>query len=214
MAGKLATMVVVLSALVVSACGDTDDGPAASASGGTSSGGSSSGGGSSGSSGTGSADGGSQKDAAADGGGIPADCGGDEGGPVPSTPNEVNAWLQTRKYECWARESVVHLSAGPHGGNVRTYLNAALDASMKGSAEHPQGAAVVKEFYGQGTTTVTGWAVAVKTQAQSASGQGWYWYEVFGTDPGATTIEGQGLGTCTGCHSGGKDYVLTPYPLQ
>lgn len=213
MANKLATMVVVLTALAVSACGDTDDAPAASASGGTSSGGSSSGGGgSSGSSGTGSADGGS-KDAATDGG-IPADCGGDEGGPVPATPNEVNAWLQTRKYECWARESAVHLSAGPHVGNVRTYLNAALDASMKGSAEHPQGAAVVKEFYGQGTTTVTGWAVAVKTQAQSASGQGWYWYEVFGTDPGATTIEGQGLGKCTGCHSGGKDYVLTPYPLQ
>ena len=126
---------------------------------------------------------------------------------------ELQAWLGTRVYKCWAHESAKHKSTGPHGGDVQTYLNAKLDASMKGSAEHPQGAVAVKEFYGS-STEVTGWAVGVKTQAASTSGQGWYWYEAFGTAAGASTIDGQGKQLCVDCHAGGKDYVLIPYPLR
>jgi len=144
---------------------------------------------------------------------MPASCNGDEGGPVPTTPDELQAWLATKKYTCWARESKKHPSTGPHGGDIRTYLNAALDASMKGSGEHPQGAVAVKELYGSGNE-VTGWAVGVKTQAASAGGAGWYWYESFGTGPGANRIEGQNEALCTNCHAAGRDYVLIPYPLQ
>ncbi|MBS2018101.1 MAG: hypothetical protein JST00_34840 [Deltaproteobacteria bacterium] len=147
------------------------------------------------------------------GAGIPADCKGDEGGAVPTEPTALQAWLATRRYECWARESAKHPSAGPHGGDVRTYLNAALDASMKGTGEHPAGAVAVKELYSSGAT-VTGWAVGVKTQAASDGGKGWYWYEVFGTQPGANTIEGQNEAICTNCHKAGKDFVLVPYPLR
>lgn len=145
--------------------------------------------------------------------GIPADCKGDEGGAVPTDPTALQTWLATGRYQCWAHESVKHPSGGPHGGDVQTYLNAALDASMKGAGEHPAGAVAVKELYSSGSV-VTGWAVGVKTQATSDGGRGWYWYEVFGTQPGANTIEGQNEAICTNCHKAGKDFVLVPYPLR
>jgi len=147
-------------------------------------------------------------------GGLAADCANlDEGGAVPATANDLNAWLQEKRYTCWARESAVHPSTGPHGGNVRTYLNASLSASLPTTNDHEQGAVAVKELYGSGTTEVTGWAVSIKTDPASANGQGWYWYETFSTQPGASSIEGQGKALCVGCHSGGRDYVLTPSPL-
>ncbi|MBS2020099.1 MAG: hypothetical protein JST00_44980 [Deltaproteobacteria bacterium] len=127
-------------------------------------------------------------------------------------PVAFNAWLQKKEYETWPKESAPHASTGPHGQSVQTYLNPKLDASMKGSAEHPVGAAAVKTFNANGK--VTGWAAMVKTAAASDGGKGWYWYEVFDTAPGASPIAGQGLGTCTGCHSSGKDFVRAPYPLQ
>jgi len=169
---------------------------------------------SSGSSGTSGASGTSGTSGTSTSAQVPANCNGDEGGPVPSEPNALGAWLRTGKYKCWTHESAKHPSTGPHGGDIQTYLNASLDASMKGTGEHPQGAVAVKELYSSGTT-VTGWAVGVKTQAASAGGAGWYWYEVFGTQPGASTIEGQNKSLCTNCHAaGGRDFVLIPYPLR
>lgn len=149
----------------------------------------------------------------AGGGGVPAACDGDEGGAVPTTPVALQAWLGKRLYACWAHESAKHASTGPHGGDIRTYLNAKLFASMQGSGEHPEGAASVKELYGSGDE-VTGWAVMVKTQAASANGQGFYWYETFGTQAGANAIEGQGKPLCVDCHAAGKDHVLIPFPLH
>jgi hypothetical protein len=174
-------------------------------------------GGASGSSGTMAGDGPKGPNAKGSGG-IAADCAnGDEGEVVPTSPSELNAWLQQRAYTCWARESMVHDSTGPHGGKVKVFLNAALDTSMKerGEHEHPAGAVAVKELYGSGTETVTGWAVGVKSRASSDGGEGWYWYEVFSTAPGATgAIEGQGNALCSNCHAAGKDFVLVDYPLR
>jgi hypothetical protein len=147
-------------------------------------------------------------------GAVPASCNGDEGGVVPTSPVALQAWLATRAYKCWTHESTTHPSTGPHGGDVQTYLNAKLDASMKTGAEHPAGAVAVKELFGTAGKEVTGWAVLVKTQPASAAGQGYYWYETFGTTPGASSIEGQGKALCVDCHSGGKDFVLIPYPLR
>lgn len=137
-----------------------------------------------------------------------------EGPPAPSTESELSAWLRTGTYRCWARESAKHPSTGPHGGDVRTYLNASLDGSLAaGAAEHPQGAVAVKELFGNGET-LTGWAVMVKNRTASDAGKGWYWYEVFGTAPGSPSIEGQGRSLCTNCHGDGQDYVKVPYPLR
>lgn len=141
------------------------------------------------------------------------------GGPnpsgIPTTDfGAINAWLQKKEYLAWSHESKPHASTGPHGGQVQTYVNPALETSLAAkAAEHPAGAASVKELYGDGSK-LTGWAVMVKTQAKSEGGQGWYWYEVFDVAPGASGIGGQGSGTCTGCHARGADYVRIPFPLQ
>lgn len=128
-------------------------------------------------------------------------------------PAAFNAWLKKKEYASWPKESAAHASTGPHAASVLTHINPKLDASMKaGNAEHPKGVAAVKEFLSNGQ--VTGWAAYVKTDDASSSGNGWYWYEVFSLDANASAIEGQGKTTCTGCHSGGKDFVLSPYPLK
>jgi hypothetical protein len=193
---------VIAAACSAWACGDPVDDPAGP-------------GGSSGGSSGGASDGGSSTTdgATPDGGSTTGKCA-DAQAPVPSEPAAMNAWLQTRVYECWAGESGPHSSAGPHG-NVRTFLNDVLDSSMAGDGEHPAGSAAVKELYGSDASSVTGWAVSVKTEASSANGQGWYWYEVFSTEPGASAaFSSHGEPLCANCHAGGKDFVLIPHPLQ
>lgn len=140
----------------------------------------------------------------------------DQGSVDLASQPKLQAWLQKRAYTCWKQESVVHASAGPHSGNVKTYLNDALHGSFeKSDAEHPMGAMAVKELYGKSKTTPFGWAVGIKTQAKSNGGKGWYWYEVFDTSPNTTNfIGGQNYSECTPCHSGGDDFVLSPFPLQ
>lgn len=124
----------------------------------------------------------------------------------------LRAYLDQGAYKQFPVEPAVHAGTGPHGGNVRTYLTPALDASLKaGVTEHPRCAAAVKELYGGGTITVTGWAVSVKASETSNNGANWYWYELTSTRPGSTPgFAGYGLSLCTSCHRGGKDYVLTP----
>ena len=133
---------------------------------------------------------------------------------VPTTRDELFAYLQRGGYRGFARESAVHASDGPHGG-VLTFVNGTLERSLAdGNAAHPSGAAAVKELYAADRATLTGWAVEVKTAADSAGGQGWYWYEVFSTSDGTRPIEGFGNPACTGCHASGRDYVRVPYPLR
>lgn len=145
----------------------------------------------------------------------PATSGGAVVNGIPTSGVEMNAFLQKKAYGAWVKESKIHTSTGPHGNLVLTFLNPELDASLKaGNAEHPVGAASVKEFY-DGANKVNGWAAYVKTQAASDGGKGWYWYEVFDATPGADPAsEGLGDTTCTGCHARGRDYVRIPYPLQ
>jgi len=114
--------------------------------------------------------------------------------------------IRSRAYLAWQKESKVHPSTGPHGGNVRTYVNDSLFASLSaGSTEHPKGSIAVKELYGSGTSEVTGYAVMQKND------DGWYWYEDFG----GGAIEGQNRALCVNCHSGStRGLVLAPFPLQ
>lgn len=137
------------------------------------------------------------------------------GGGVDQVPPidaaQLLPWLESGEYLGWPGESGVHPSTGPHFGGVWTYVNDALYQSLEsGAPTHPMEAATVKELYGDGDT-VRGWSVMVKVQADSASGDGWYWYEIY---DGSVYGDGTGLGICTGCHGGGSDYVLTPFPLQ
>ncbi|MCY1006479.1 hypothetical protein OV079_13115 [Nannocystis pusilla] len=137
--------------------------------------------------------------------------GDDDALPPTDSAEQLEAWLAAGVYESWPAESQIHASAGPHGGNVRTFVNPALAESLATGATHPQGAASVKELYGDGTDEIVGYAVMVKLAPDSAGGDGWYWYERLDTTVYADDI---GVNLCTGCHGGGSDYVLTPWPLQ
>ncbi|MCX4243563.1 hypothetical protein [Paraliomyxa miuraensis] len=129
----------------------------------------------------------------------------------PTNRAELVPWLESGEYQGWTSESGIHPSAGPHGAGVLTFVNDALLASLEAAnPAHPQDAATVKELYDAGGSLV-GWAVMVKIQPDSASGDGWYWYEVVDT---TVYADGTGEALCTGCHNGGVDYVLTPFPLQ
>lgn len=130
---------------------------------------------------------------------------------VPTEAGALLQWLEAEPYLDWPGESAIHDSAGPHFGNVRTWVHPDLEASLAaGDAQHPSGAAAVKELYGDGEVRL-GWAVEVKLEDDSAGGDNWYWYELY---EGGVLADGNGVGVCTGCHGGGQDYVLTPFPLQ
>lgn len=133
---------------------------------------------------------------------------------VPLEATALHTYLRGGAYRQWAGESQVHASTGPHGGRVRTYLSPGLLASLNGGGAHPKDAVAIKELYSSGDT-VTGWAVGAKLQADSGNGAGWYWYEVFSVQPGARpAFAGRGLALCSNCHASGRDFVLTPFPLQ
>jgi len=125
---------------------------------------------------------------------------------VPTEREALKAFLESKGYAGFKAEPAPHASSGPHG-KVRTFVNDVLASSLAANAaSHPRGAASVKELYSG--DTIVGWAVLVKTQADSARGAGYFWYELLN---GKVVIEGNGKSACTGCHSGGTDYVLTSF---
>ena len=133
---------------------------------------------------------------------------------VPTEGDALFAWLQAGNYLDYDAESAVHASTGPHGGDVRTFLNKTLyDSLAAGNATHPVGSAAIKELHDAGG--VRGWAVEVKIAETGGGGDDWYWYENFSTTDNSNPVaDGTGVGLCANCHSGGTDYVLTPWPLQ
>jgi hypothetical protein len=136
---------------------------------------------------------------------------------VPTDPPALYRWLEAREYGQFAKESAAHPSAGPHAVRVITYLNRALEESMRaGSSRHPVGAAAVKELFG-GNGALEGWAVMIKLYEDRAGGDAWYWYEVTSRSASRATdpnYAGVGLGVCTGCHGSGRDFVRIPFPLR
>ena len=138
---------------------------------------------------------------------------------VPTDTAALFQFLKDGGYKDFpVQESQSHPSRGPHstlGWPVRVFIDATTDASLKaGNASHPAGASLVKEMYTE-AGVLQGWAVMVKTQADSANGQGWFWYETTNVDDASDIVAaGNGVPLCFGCHSLGKDFVLTSYPLQ
>ncbi len=139
---------------------------------------------------------------------------------VPVELDALFAYLQEGRYKGFANEAEPHTSVGPHpspdlqqSSMVRAFFNSAVDASLKaGNETHPQGSAIVKEFYDD-AGEVSGWAVSVKTGADSQNGEGWYWYETLSTTDNSNPVAaGNGVALCWGCHATGKDFVLSSYP--
>jgi len=127
----------------------------------------------------------------------------------PTDTDALQTWLEQRAYDHWSAESAIHPSQGPHGGDVRTFVNAALLGSLEADAdEHPIDAATVKELYDD--DDVVGWAMMVKV-VRDTGGDGWFWYERVGT---SVYADGVGVELCSDCHQAGTDQILTPFPLQ
>lgn len=143
-------------------------------------------------------------------------------GGIPIDKKALFSFLTDGEYKSFpAKESAMHPSAGPHsitgsfGLPVRTYLNPRMHESLEaGNQTHPEGAGIVKEMFSQ-QGELQGWAVSVKTQSESEGGRGWFWYEVTSTtDSNALVANGNGVAMCFSCHSIGKDFVLSAYPLK
>ena len=132
---------------------------------------------------------------------------------LPPSDGTILEWLEEPgNLQSWARETAPHPSAGPHFGNVVTYINTCLEGSMSaGNDIHPVGAASVKALFGpDGVAQRQGWAVSVKVD-NGGGGDDWYWYQRF---DGEVTADSRGENFCVNCHNDGTDHVLTGYPLQ
>ena len=133
---------------------------------------------------------------------------------VPAAAGALFQYLQDGKYTGFAHEAAAHPSAGQHPVSVIVHLNSVLQASLSaGNAEHPRYSAAVAEVFDQ-SGNLTGWAVSVKTHTAS-EGKGWFWYEVLNTTEGGNpTAANWGVAECLDCHSSGRDFVLSNYPLR
>jgi hypothetical protein len=142
----------------------------------------------------------------------------DLGKPVTENPCDIpvdnlsamKAWVEEEQYLDWPSEPAPHDSAGPHFGNVRTWISPELEESLLGGEDlHPLCSATVKELYGSGTSR-RGWAASVKV-SDTGTSSNWYWFEVY---DGETLAAGTDIDLCTGCHSSGPDFVRTTVPLS
>lgn len=123
----------------------------------------------------------------------------------------LTAFAKSGGYKSWRAENQIHNSTGPHGGNVRSYVNDILYASLKaGNTTHPPGSAVVKELYGSGTSTLTGHALDAKDD-----GGTWVFYEGFAPSYSNPYFYRGTTNFCASCHATGSDFyrgLLTNLP--
>jgi hypothetical protein len=137
---------------------------------------------------------------------------GQSGDVPPLKRKRLLTWLREGTYRAtYTAEPEVHPSGGPHGGNVRTYYNSILVGDLR--AARPtfrKGATMVKELYFSGTDVVVGFAVLSKVRRnRGAGGEGWLWLESF--DGTNADFFGRGVRLCANCHSGGQDFLLSPF---
>lgn len=122
-------------------------------------------------------------------------------------------WLRAGGYlTSYRGEPAVHVSAGPHGGFVRTWYAPVLaDDLAAGRTTFRAGAAMVKELYlDRPDGPPAGYSVMRKLTARSRGGRGWLFFETFDARTGAG-FYGRGLGVCTGCHAAGTDFLLSDF---
>lgn len=123
----------------------------------------------------------------------------------PRGSADVLAWIEAGHYLTWSCEPEPHPArpGSGHGPN-RICSNAAL-ATATGDGPYPAGAAAVKEILDD-DGAIRLYAVYRKI-ADGTGGDTWYWYEGLGDN---VIANGEGDGTCTGCHAGApRDYVFT-----
>jgi hypothetical protein len=129
----------------------------------------------------------------------------------PKALGPLLGWLRAGIYRAtYTPEPAVRLSSTAHGMHVRTWYAPSLVADLRdGTLPFRPGAAMVKELYFEGETTVVGWSVMRKVRRRSAGGRGWFFFETLN---GRTPIaRGRGVGLCVGCHQSGADFLLADF---
>jgi hypothetical protein len=123
----------------------------------------------------------------------------------PRGVDDFLTWAEQGHYNAWACEPEAHAPRQPSGhGRNRICTNDALSAAT-GEGPYPVGAAAVKEVLGS-DGTIRLFAVYRKVEAV-AGGDSWYWFE---GSRDRVVANGEGDGTCTGCHAGApRDFVFT-----
>lgn len=122
---------------------------------------------------------------------------------TPATRAGLLSIAQSGAYLSWKAEAAPHQTSGPHGGQVRTFVNDVLYASLKaGNTMHPRGSIAVKELFTNGVRT--GWAIDAKDDDGV-----WTYFEGFEPQLNQYFFRGSG-NLCSNCHAGGVDSVLTP----
>jgi hypothetical protein len=125
-------------------------------------------------------------------------------GSAPADP-ELSALLDRARageYLTWRREPAPHVSMGPHGGTVRTFVNPTLEAPLlAGERTFPPGSIALKELFSAGKRT--GWAIDWKGD----DGE-WRFFEGFEPTLDQYFYRGTENG-CAGCHRPGIDFLLT-----
>ena len=128
----------------------------------------------------------------------------------PVDSDDLFAYMKAGMYTDMLAEPTIHPSSPAHG-MARVFLNRQLAQSLlDGNAEHPVGAASIKEIYQQDGETLRGYSAEVKVAA-GADGDTWYWYEILNVENNDNPIaDGIGESLCVNCHAGGTDFVLIP----
>lgn len=127
-----------------------------------------------------------------------------DGGTLELTAASLTTFLRQGDYREWVAEREAH-SSQPHSGQVRSFANDLLLASLKANGRtHPRGSAVVKEIYAA-DGAVRAYAVDVKDEA---SGE-WVFFETSAPDYSDTFYFRGENNLCARCHQPGVDYVLT-----
>ena len=123
----------------------------------------------------------------------------------------LKAWLDAGCFETWTSESEV-LQATMSDGHAQVFINPVLADSLASSMpEHPVGSAAVRVMYLPDRETVWGYALSVK--ADHVKNGEWFWFEHF-EHHDTPTVSGHDASGCTGCHSGGADFVQSTWPLR
>lgn len=142
-------------------------------------------------------------------GGLPAEF---ESGPG-TAPEAIQAWLVAGGYEGWPKESGAIPSSA--FGAARTFFSPALARSVSEGAErHPVGAVAVREYYGPDFETLRGYAYLLRVD-EGQGPESWFWLESWSLEAeGEPQVAGFGVSTCAGCHTEGRDFIQTGWPLR
>lgn len=123
----------------------------------------------------------------------------------PRGHDDLVTWLEAGHYLAWSCQDAPHPASTRSGHGANRICSNRLHRVHAGGGPFTAGAASVKEVY-DGAGNIRLYAVYRKVE-NGTGGDSWYWFEGSRSE---VIANGEGDGTCTGCHAGApKDYVFT-----